>query len=269
MASKVKLMDDVTLNLITRAKKEDDEIINGIALDRKDIEFKYLHTERLNNWRTDELYIRRAQETETNFLEKIYDEEHATFLARQSEEASEQTAIENDRKVFGQIMSDIIDLKLQSLQNRAAADMRKSAKKTVKERRQAVRDRLARLDIRQERERRSLVEAHARKLKDIKLSRNITLRDIEDPELRIIISGKEYNDKAAAAENVRLKALKAEETKMTSARLFNQLVRNTKEIEQLREIHLLKLKHTTKVDLFAFTSRSAAHCDFLFYLNGL
>ncbi|KAJ3212274.1 Nitrogen permease regulator 2 [Dinochytrium kinnereticum] len=246
MTTKAKLIDEETIAFLHHTSVEDNDIVKGIGLDRRDIEFKYQHTERLNNWRTDELYIARAQEVEGTFLEKMYDEEHENFLARQAEEASEQVAIENDRKTFGQIMNDIKDLKLQCLQNRAAADMRKSAKKTVKERRQAVRDRLARLEIRQERERRSLSEAHARKLKDIKLSRNIVLRDIEDPELRIIINGNEYNDKTLAAENAKMKVQTAEQTRVMNAKIFTQLVQNTKEIEQLREIHLLGLKHTTK-----------------------
>ncbi|KAJ3099890.1 hypothetical protein HDU97_002674 [Phlyctochytrium planicorne] len=266
MSAKTKLIDDETIEFLGRARDEDIAIISSIGNERKDIEFKYRHSERLNNWRTDELYITRSQEVEATFLESIHDEEHETFLKRQvrddffsgslsfsithtfpqAEEAAEQMAIENDRKTFGQIMSDIKDLKLQSLQNRAAADMRKSAKRTVKERRQAVRARLSRLEIRQERERRSLAEAHNRQLKDIKLTRNLKLKEVEDPELRIIISGHEFNEKTLAAENAKIKAQTVEETRLMNAKIFSLLVRNTKEIEQLREIHLLKLKHTTK-----------------------
>ncbi|KAI8851740.1 hypothetical protein BC829DRAFT_96113 [Chytridium lagenaria] len=183
---------------------------------------------------------------EAVFLDTLYDDEFESLLARQSEEVEEQNAIEVDKKTFVQIMNDMKDLKLLCLQNKAAADNLKSSKKTIRERRTAVRDRLSRLEIRQERERRSLAEAHARHLKDMKLTRNLTLKEIEDNELRVLVAGNEFNSITLAAETSKANAQKNEETRLFTATVFSQLVRNTKEIEQLREIHLLKLKHTTK-----------------------
>ncbi|KAJ3212276.1 Nitrogen permease regulator 2 [Dinochytrium kinnereticum] len=244
--SKNKHVDDETIDFLNHARDDDKFLVDSITLDRKDIEFKHGHAERLNNFRTDELYIERANVVEAAFLTTLFDEEYESLLARQAEEIEEQNAIESDRKTFVQIMNEMKDLKLQCLQNKAAADMLKSSKKTHKERRTAVRDRLSRLEVRQERERKSLAEAHARQLKDMKLSRNLTLLDIEDPELRIITAGNDFNSLTLAAENAKMNAHKNEQTRIFNAKIFAQLVRNTKEIEQLREIHLLKLKHTTK-----------------------
>ncbi|KAJ3109165.1 hypothetical protein HDU97_008564 [Phlyctochytrium planicorne] len=239
-------IDEETLEFLNAARYEDKVLVDSISLERKDVEFKHGHAERLNNFKTDELYIERANAVESTFLEKLFDEEYESLLARQSEESEEQNAIEADRKTFVQIMNEMKDLKLQCLQNKAAADVLKSSKKTLRQRRTAVRDRLTRLEVRQEKERRSLAEAHARHLKDLKLTRNLTLREVEDPELRIIISGHDFNSKTLAAENAKTNAVKAEETRVFNAKVFSQLVRNTKEIEQLREIHLMRLKHTTK-----------------------
>ncbi|KAJ3117418.1 hypothetical protein HDU96_006799 [Phlyctochytrium bullatum] len=231
-----KLLDDATLELIQEVKVQEDSIVEHIHLDRKDIEFKYQHAERLNNWKTDELYIVRSEETEAEFIAKLRDDEYKKFLDRQGEEFNEQMAIEVDRKTFGQIMGDIKDLKLQFLHNRATNDMRASAKKTnVLRGSKFVKNVNA-----------GALQAHARKIKQIKYNRNIVIRAIEDKELRILAAGHEFNDKTLAAENAKIKALEAEETRAMDAKIFSMLVRNNKEIEQLREVHLLKLKHTTK-----------------------
>ena len=79
------------------------------------------------------------------------------------------------------------------------------------------------------------------------LGRNLILRDVEDAEIRIILSGKTFNTRSLAEENAKTKALKAEKAKEYNSRVFEQLVLNQKEIEQLREEHLLQLKHLTRV----------------------
>jgi hypothetical protein len=83
-------------------------------------------------------------------------------------------------------------------------------------------------------------------------SRHLTLRDVEDPEIRVILSGQQFNAKTLAAEEASDKAKKAEESKAHAAKVLAQLVRNQKEIEQLRELHLLQLKHINRVSLLLF-----------------
>ena len=94
------------------------------------------------------------------------------------------------------------------------------------------------------------MEAHSRHLKAMNLGRNLILRDVEDAEIRIILSGKQFNARSLAEENAKTKALKAEAAKRYNRRVFEQLVVNQKEIEQLREEHLLQLKHMTRVRYF-------------------
>ncbi|KAJ3117416.1 hypothetical protein HDU96_006797 [Phlyctochytrium bullatum] len=222
-AHKERKIDDATVAFLADARLDDVRIVEAIDIERKDIEFKHLHIERLNNFMTDELYIDRANDLEASFLVNLHDAEYQQLLERQAVETEEQSAIESDRKTFVNIMNEMKDLKLECLQ-----------------------ERIARLETRQERERRSLAEVHNRHLKDLKLTRNLTLRDIEDPELRIIVQGQEFNSMTLAAENAKVNAQKSEDTRVFNAKMFSLLVRNTKEIEQLRELHLLNLKHVTK-----------------------
>ncbi|KAJ3095459.1 hypothetical protein HK100_005829, partial [Physocladia obscura] len=105
---------------------------------------------------------------------------------------------------------------------------------------------LARVEARQERERKALAESHARKLKKMNLSRNVTLRDVEDPEIRIILKGLEFTHKTSCEENLRTEALKAKEAKIHHSKVLAQLVRNQKEIEQMREVHLLQQKYISR-----------------------
>jgi hypothetical protein len=49
------------------------------------------------------------------------------------------------------------------------------------------------------------IETHARQLRTMTLSRNLQLRQVEDAEIRIILSGQEFNTKTMAAEKYRVK----------------------------------------------------------------
>ncbi|KAJ3117417.1 Nitrogen permease reactivator protein [Phlyctochytrium bullatum] len=257
--TEAKVLDDETINFLREKRKDDRLLVKEIELERLDIEFKHTHTERVSNFRTDEIYIDRAQEAEANFIVTIAAEEHRAFVGRQEDEAKEQQNIEEDRSTFGQIMNEMKDLKLKclqvsiaslykliSVQNKTAADLRKVQKKSLRERRAAVKERLTRLEARQERERKSLTDAHSREIKRMKYARHIHLRDFEDAELRCMVDGKEFNEKTHAMDQAKTKAMMTEELRQLNLKIFAQLVRNTKEIEQLREIHILKLKHIAK-----------------------
>ncbi|KAJ3299021.1 Nitrogen permease regulator 2, partial [Blyttiomyces sp. JEL0837] len=206
----------------------------------------YAHAERFNNFKTDELYIERANLAEASFLEKVHDDEHTSMLARQAEDAASQLSMEEDLKTFNNIVSEMRTLTLQCAQNKAAAERMKRAKNILKERRAAMRQHLARVEARQERERKSLAEAHARHLKLLNYGRNLHIRDVEDPEIRIILKGFEFNNKTLNDEIMKTKQEKAEAAKLYHAQVLDLIVRNQKEIEQLREEHLLQLKHITR-----------------------
>jgi hypothetical protein len=73
------------------------------------------------------------------------------------------------------------------------------------------------------------------------------IRDVEDPEIRVIISGKDYNPETLSEENAKTNAVKAEADKKFHAMTLAQMVVNTKEIEHIREEHLVYHKYATRV----------------------
>ena len=82
MAAKQTLIDQETLDYLTVQREDDYRIVREVGIERQNIEFKYGHAERFNNWKTDELYIERTISAEEAFLEKIQDEEMQALLAR-------------------------------------------------------------------------------------------------------------------------------------------------------------------------------------------
>ncbi|KAJ3122558.1 Receptor-type guanylate cyclase gcy-22 [Physocladia obscura] len=218
MSKTQSLIDQETLDYLENQRKDDNKIVNNIETEHEDIEFIFEHAERYNNWKTDELYLERSVLAEASFLEKIHDDEQENLKKRQLEEAASQKSIEEDQRTFNFIINEMKSLK----------------------------QFLARVEARQERERKALAESHARKLKKMNLSRNVTLRDVEDPEIRIILKGLEFTHKTSCEENLRTEALKAKEAKIHHSKVLAQLVRNQKEIEQMREIHLLQQKYISR-----------------------
>ena len=81
-AAKQTLIDQETLDYLGVQREDDYRIVREIGLEQKNIEFKYGHAERFNNWKTDEMYIDRAFIAEEAFMDKIYDEEKAALLSR-------------------------------------------------------------------------------------------------------------------------------------------------------------------------------------------
>ncbi|KAJ3072800.1 hypothetical protein HDU98_002879 [Podochytrium sp. JEL0797] len=211
-----KLIDPETLTYLDRQREDDHKIVKSIESEHENIEFIFEHAERYNNWKTDELYLERSFLAEASFLEKIHDEEQENLKKRQVEETASQKSIEEDQRTFNFIINEMKSLKIQCDQNTIAAEKIKCGKQIMKERRTAARQYLARVESRQERERKALAESHARKLKKMNLSRNVTLRD---------------------------------EAKIHHAKVLAQLVRNQKEIEQMREVHLLQQKYISRVHL--------------------
>ncbi|TPX73049.1 hypothetical protein CcCBS67573_g05684 [Chytriomyces confervae] len=215
MAKTQTLIDQETLDYLDRQRQDDFKIMRSIQQEHQHIEFSFEHAERYNNWRTDELYIERSAVAAAAFMNKLHDEEQENLKKRQ---------------------------------NMIAAEKIKCGKQIMKERRSAANHYLARVDARQERERKALAESHSRKLKHMKLMRNLTLREVEDPEIRIILKGLDMNVKTAADERLRTEALHQKEEKMHRSKMLAQLTRNQKEIEQMRELHLLQQKYIGRVE---------------------
>jgi class 3 adenylate cyclase len=242
----VKLIDDETFVFLGNQTKEDYRITARIGIEKHVTEFRYEHAERFNNWQTDELYIEQANIAEAAFLEKVHDSEMSNVLTRHAEDAASQKAIFEDQRTFNAIINEMKSLTVQSAQNKAAAERMKRAKAVLKERRNAVRQHLARIEARQDRERKSIGETQKRSLKQKKLVRGTVIRDVEDPEIRIIVGGLDFNAKTMAEENAKTNAVKAEADKKFHAEVLAQLVINTKEIEQIREEHLVHHKYATR-----------------------
>ncbi|KAJ3400527.1 hypothetical protein HDU80_006878, partial [Chytriomyces hyalinus] len=186
MARTQTLIDAETLEYLAHQKVVDYRIVKNIELEHKNIEFIFEHTERYNNWKTDELYIERASLTEAAFLAKIHDEEQQNLKRRQLDEVSSQKSIGEDQRTFNYIMNE-----MKSLTDQCGQQY------------------IARVETRQERERKSLSEGQARKLKKLTLSRNVQLRDVEDPEIRVILKGLDFNSKTSAEEKLKTEALAA------------------------------------------------------------
>ncbi|KAJ3409332.1 hypothetical protein HDV05_004471, partial [Chytridiales sp. JEL 0842] len=217
------LIDPETLDYLARQRADDHLIVQGIEADRHNIEFKYAHVERLNNFKTDELYLERNHVAEEEFLEKVYDQEKEGILARQTQDVADQMSIEEDQKTFTAILLEMKSLKVQCDQNKAAAEKMRRIKSILKEKRLALRQHLARVEARQENERKNLMAAHARHLKHMNYNRHLVIRDVEDPEIRVILAGNQFNAKTLAAEEASTASQKAEASKAHAARVLAQL----------------------------------------------
>ncbi|KAI8612097.1 hypothetical protein BC830DRAFT_601891 [Chytriomyces sp. MP71] len=246
MAKTQTLIDQETLIYLDKQREDDNVIVRSIEAEHESIGFIFEHSERFNNWKTDELYVERARLAEAAFLEKIHAQEQESMKKRQFEEDVSQKLIEDDQNTFSFIVNEMKSLKVQCDLNNVAAEKIKRGKNIMKERRLAAQAQLARVKALQERERKSLEGTHARKLKMTELARNVQLREVEDAEIRVVLRGLEFNEKTAADETARSEALIQKERKNHHARVLNQLMRNQKEIEQMREVHLLQQRYISR-----------------------
>ncbi|KAJ3019955.1 UNVERIFIED_CONTAM: hypothetical protein HDU68_010418 [Siphonaria sp. JEL0065] len=244
--TKQSLVDPETLEYLVRQRIDDDKIVHAIEAEHENINFMFEHAERYSNWKTDEMFLERAHLAEAAFLEKVHGLEEQNLRLRQVEDVASQKLIEEDQRTFNFIVNEMKSLKVQSDQNKVAAEKIQRGKSIMRERRSAAHQQLARIKALQERERKALADNHARKLKKMELARNINLREVEDPEIRVILRGLDFNTKTSAEENLRTQALTQKEAKVHHARVLNQLMKNQKEIEQMREIHLLQQRYISR-----------------------
>ncbi|KAJ3072799.1 hypothetical protein HDU98_002878 [Podochytrium sp. JEL0797] len=246
MAPPQSLLDPETLTYLDLQRDDDNKIVRTIEQEHLDIEFAFEHSERASNWKTDELYMERSFLAEAAFLEKIQTQERENARLRQEEEAASYASIDSDQRTFRFILNEMKSLKVKCDQNHIAAEKMKQGKKIMKERRVAAQQQLVRMKAQHERERKSLTEKHRRKLGKLALSRNLTLRDVEDPEIRVILKGLDFNKKTAAEESLKAQTLTQKEAKIYHAQVLEHLMRNQKEIEQLRELQLLQQRFAAR-----------------------
>ncbi|KAJ3294336.1 Nitrogen permease regulator 2 [Borealophlyctis nickersoniae] len=203
---------------------EDQALTLALEKEREIVESSIEKMHRMNNFRIDEAHVREANIAEGQFLIDRQDKERSWLEMRQEEEAKSLKEEEDDRRMLELIARESRGLKLAINQKKEAGEKVAVVKRKVAERRQALAARLATIELRQERERKTLMDTHARILKDVELDK--------------IASGTEGAGGLASS----VEAQKIHEAKMLQLKLRMQ-----KEVEQLREEHLLKLKHMTKL----------------------
>ena len=77
-----KLIDDATLDHLVIQRREDTSTVNGIHTNLHLTEFKFGHSERLNNFQVNEIDISEANLVESLFLSKVHDGAHENLFAR-------------------------------------------------------------------------------------------------------------------------------------------------------------------------------------------
>ncbi|TPX73050.1 hypothetical protein CcCBS67573_g05685 [Chytriomyces confervae] len=223
------LIDVETLDFLEKQRAEDTKLVESIDIEKRHTEFIFAHTERFNNWATDEVYIQKANKTAAAFLADLNQDELDSLMKTQMDEAASQLQIQEDERTFNIIIQEMRCLK-------AVCDQ----------------EFLSRFEEKQKREMKALTDAHARKIIQMDLSRHVVLRDVEDAEIRVILRGLEFNKRNAREEGNRLKMLseryfgKVAESKVHKAKVLVLMNRNQLEIEQLRERHIVQRKFTIR-----------------------
>ncbi|KAI8834384.1 hypothetical protein BJ741DRAFT_609819 [Chytriomyces cf. hyalinus JEL632] len=240
------LIDSETLDFLEKQRAEDTKLVETIDIEKRHTEFIFAHTERFNNWATDEVYIQKASKTAAAFLADLNQDELDSLMKTQMDEAASQLQIQEDERTFNIIIQEMRSLKAVCDQNKSAAVKMRRGKKLIRERRHAALEFLSRFEERQKREMKALTDAHARKIKQMDLSRNVVLRDVEDAEIRVILRGLDFNKRNAKEEEHRLKLLSEKESKVHKAKVLVLMNRNQLEIEQLRERHIVQRKYTIR-----------------------
>ncbi|KAJ3055500.1 hypothetical protein HK097_010275 [Rhizophlyctis rosea] len=230
------------LDKTLQTMKIEDEALR-LALDRENevIQSSIERMHRLNNFRIDEAHVREANVAESRFLVERQEQERQYLGQRQVEEAKTLKDEEDTRRFLDLISREARALKSGVRSRREAGEKVAGVKKRLAERRQAVAMRLASVENRQERERKTLQESQQRVMKNMALYRKLLLQEYEDKELDAFVTN-------SSEQGQQTKLLgKQEAQKVHEARMLQLKLRMQKEAEQLREEHLLKLKHMTMI----------------------
>ncbi|KAI8816886.1 uncharacterized protein EV422DRAFT_273822 [Fimicolochytrium jonesii] len=234
--------DAELLSHLKLMRLEDEALAQALAVERREADATIERIHRANNFRIDEAHIREANIAEAQFLADMQDLERKWIARRQEEEAADLKEEEETQRMLNKVTQELRALKLGVRQREEARQRVISVKRRLQERRATQQIRMQALEVRQQRERQALQESHARIIKNTSLYRNLLLQEYEDSELKgLIINSSGSSDRLNELQQDRLDSDKVHESKMLQLKLRMQ-----KEVEQLREEHLLRLKHMLK-----------------------
>ncbi|KAI9094961.1 adenylate and guanylate cyclase catalytic domain-containing protein [Phlyctochytrium arcticum] len=222
---------------------EDQALCLALEKERASMESSMEKIHRSNNFRIDEAHIREANIAESRYMIESQDNERKALVSREIEEAVTLKEEEADKRMLELLMRDLRSLKMGVRQKQEAWEKVMMVKKRLSERRAANVLRMNAVEVRQERERKALQESHVRIIKNVTMFRSLLLQEVEDPSLSNLLTNGEISENVDSQVAVdRTEADKLHQTKMLQLKLRMQ-----KEVEQLREEHLMKLKHITKL----------------------
>ncbi|TPX71465.1 hypothetical protein SpCBS45565_g01123 [Spizellomyces sp. 'palustris'] len=230
--------------ILTLMKVEDEALALALEKERASMESTMERIHRLNNFRIDEAHIRESNIAESRFLVEAQDGERKALTVREAEEAASLKEEEEDKRMLETLLRELRTLKLGVRQKAEASERVMAVKKRLAERRTANQLRLVGVEVRQERERKALQDSHVRIIKNMNMFRTLLLQDIEDAALDNFITNGSMSDDGTVSQ---ITTDRADADKLHQTKMLQLKLRMQKEVEQLREEHLMKLKHIMKV----------------------
>ncbi|KAJ3368494.1 hypothetical protein GGF31_006313 [Allomyces arbusculus] len=230
---------------------EDKAMSLALERERTQNEVRLSAIERVNNFFIDEAHTREANIGEAQFLVDEQGKEKNLLITRQKIEASDLKEEEEDKSMLDKLILEFRALKLKVRVREEAAEKVKSAKRRAQEKRNEFALRIKYLEARQERERRALADSHLRMVKNMSIFRNLlidndmSLKRLVSAEAAANGSGPTSAPSSSAPESAT--TLKIDADRLHEAKMLQVKVRQQKEVEQLREEQLLRVKHINKL----------------------
>ncbi|KAJ3178441.1 Heat-stable enterotoxin receptor [Geranomyces variabilis] len=278
-------VDEELTRALKLMRLEDDALTLALEHERSQMESSMERIHRMNNFRIDEAHIREANIAESRFLIETQNAERKALAVQEIEEAEILKEEEADRRMVDMLMRELRYLKMSVRSKAQSAEKVALVKRKLAERRIANQLRLNGIEVRQERERKALQESHTRimkvrngsvftskvqsamraaaravaaapdnlltayagrlELQNMSLFRTLILQETEDPDLRDYLRTGRMDNSAEKNEAQAQAMLEAD--KMHQAKILQLKLRMQKEVEQLREEHLMRLKHMMKI----------------------
>ncbi|KAJ3363698.1 hypothetical protein GGF32_003735 [Allomyces javanicus] len=228
---------------------EDKAMSLALERERTQTEVRMSAIERVNNFFVDEAHTREANIAEAQFLVDEQGKEKSLLISRQKIEALDLKEEEEDKSMLDKLILEFRALKLKVRLREEAAEKVKSAKRRAQEKRNEFALRVKYLEARQERERRALADSHVRMVKNMTIFRNLLIDN--DMSLKRLVSADAAvngsGPTSALSSAPESTTLKIDADRLHEAKMLQVKVRQQKEVEQLREEHLLRVKHINKL----------------------
>ncbi|KNE55908.1 hypothetical protein AMAG_01768 [Allomyces macrogynus ATCC 38327] len=228
---------------------EDKAMSLALERERTQNEVRLSAIERVNNFFIDEAHTREANIAEAQFLVDEQGKEKGLLISRQKIEAMDLKEEEEDKSMLDKLILEFRALKLKVRVREEAAEKVKSAKRRAQEKRNEFALRIKYLEARQERERRALADSHVRMVKNMSIFRNLLIDN--DMSLKRLVSAEEAangsSPTSAPSSAPESTTLKIDADRLHEAKMLQVKVRQQKEVEQLREEQLLRVKHINKL----------------------